>query len=177
MFLQYFKKKENKDKNLANSLYFQIIDFKNRLLQDYPDLIKNDFKTSFELSSILLFVFFYELKNNLDYVDTKQEMMNIFVKDLDYSLRKNGISDMAIGKYVKGYIKKFYYRVKKLEKIFDKKDQENFALFMESADIFLKKKTNKANKFSINLYNILKNLSADIKKNKLKNLTILNFYN
>jgi hypothetical protein len=177
MFLQYFKKKENKDKNLANSLYFQIIDFKNRLLKDYPDLIKNEFKVSFELSSILLFIFFYRLKNNLDYIDTKQEMMNIFVKDLDYSLRKNGISDMAIGKYVKAYIKKFYYRVKKLEIIFDKDSQENFALFMENTEIFVKKETNKTSEFSINLYNILKNLSADIKKNNLQSLSILDFYN
>ena len=37
----------------------------------------------------------------------------IFISDLDDSLRIVGIGDMSIGKYVKSYVKKFYFRVSK----------------------------------------------------------------
>ena len=32
------------------------------------------------------------------------------IEDLDKALREIGIGDMSIGKYVKKYVKKFYYR-------------------------------------------------------------------
>ena len=39
--------------------------------------------------------------------------MKNLINDLDKSLRDVGISDMSIGKYVKSYVKKFYFRISK----------------------------------------------------------------
>ena len=47
-----------------------------------------------------------------------EELIKNLVNDLDKSLRDAGISDMSIGKYVKKYVKKFYYRLKILDQIF-----------------------------------------------------------
>ena len=40
-------------------------------------------------------------------------MVSLFIADLDESLREKGIGDMSIGKYVKSYVKKFYFRISK----------------------------------------------------------------
>jgi hypothetical protein len=130
MILQYFKKKENKDKLLANIIFSLSIDASKLIIQNK---IKNnkDFHVSFEVLSILLFCIFYGLKSNKIFKKEQinQELMNLFVNDLDYSFRRLGVSDIKIGKHVKSYLKKFYFRVSLLEKIFLK--DNNFDIFLE----------------------------------------------
>ena len=61
-------------------------------------------------------------------------MVKNFVNDLDTSLRDIGISDMSIGKYVKKYVKKFYYRLKILDPIFENDDNEEFYNYLNSLE-------------------------------------------
>ena len=46
-----------------------------------------------------------------------KSLLILFIKDLDESLSLRGIGDMSIGKYVKSYVKKFYFRLSKFPKI------------------------------------------------------------
>jgi len=56
---------------------------------------------------------------------------------------------MSIGKYVKKYVKKFYYRLKILDDIFKENENINF-------DNYIKK-------FSISNYGNIKKISEDLK--------------
>ena len=89
-------------------------------------------------------------------------MINTFVDDLDDSLRSKGIGDMSIGKYVKSYVKKFYFRLSKFPKEFSKIDINIFSNYLDDLN-FVKKEKNLivANKF----FNIFKDLRKSFKKN------------
>ena len=116
MILQYFKKKENKEQIIATKQYKQIIYESNNFLKDNNFFIKKDYKTSFEIVSIFLIMFFRInlLQNNRKkYLVVNDELVSLFIDDLDESLRERGIGDMSIGKYVKSYVKKFYFRISK----------------------------------------------------------------
>ena len=80
-----------------------------------------NFNHTFEISSLILFCIFYGSKesSNLNKKEN-QILMDYFIRDIDHSLRLSGIGDMSIGKYVKTYIKKFYFRISELENIFSK---------------------------------------------------------
>ena len=56
-------------------------------------------------------------RNTPDSKIISQEIVDSFVRDLDQHFREQGIGDMSIGKYVKKYVKKFYYRLKILDNI------------------------------------------------------------
>ncbi len=116
MILQYFKKKENKEQIIASKQYKQIIYESNIFLNDNNFFITKDYKTSFEIVSIfiIMFIRINLLQNNRKkYLIVNDELISLFIADLDESLRESGIGDMSIGKYVKSYIKKFYFRIKK----------------------------------------------------------------
>ena len=51
--------------------------------------------------------------NRKEYLKVNEELVSLFILDLDESLREKGIGDMSIGKYVKSYVKKFYFRISK----------------------------------------------------------------
>ena len=51
--------------------------------------------------------------NKNKYLKVNDHLVSLFISDLDESLRKKGIGDMSIGKYVKSYVKKFYFRISK----------------------------------------------------------------
>ena len=125
MILHYFK---NKDKKIADFLYLNMINYSQKIINHNLFNPKKDFNVSFEINSIILIAIFIGSKNRYkkDWVDINQDIMNIFIRDLDHSLRLSGISDMKIGKYVKGYIKKFYFRIKEFEKIYENND---FSIF------------------------------------------------
>ena len=116
MILQYFKKKENKEQIIATKQYKQVIYESNIFLNDNNFFKKKDYKTSFEIVSIFLIMFIRInlLQNNRKkYLIVNDELISLFIADLDESLREKGIGDMSIGKYVKSYVKKFYFRISK----------------------------------------------------------------
>ena len=116
MILQYFKKKENKEQIIATKQYKKIIYESNIFLNDNYFFKVKDYKTSFEIVSIFLIMFIrinLLQDNRKKYVKVNDNLISLFIADLDESLREKGIGDMSIGKYVKSYVKKFYFRVKK----------------------------------------------------------------
>ena len=116
MILQYFKKKENKEQIIATSQYKQIIYESNIFLNENNFFITKDYKTSFEIVSIFLIMFIrinLLQENRKKFLIVNDELVSLFIADLDESLREKGIGDMSIGKYVKSYVKKFYFRISK----------------------------------------------------------------
>ena len=116
MMLQYFKKKENKEQIIATNQYKQVIYESNIFLNDNNFFITKDYKTSFEIVSIFLIMFIrinLSQNNRKKYLRVNDELVSLFIADLDESLREKGIGDMSIGKYVKTYVKKFYFRISK----------------------------------------------------------------
>ena len=116
MILQYFKKKENKEQIIATKQYKQVIYESNIFLNDNNFFIKKDYKTSFEIVSIFLIMFIrinLLQDNKKKFLIVNEELISLFIADLDESLMDKGIGDMSIGKYVKSYVKKFYFRISK----------------------------------------------------------------
>ena len=116
MILQYFKKKENKEQILATQQYKKILSESILFLNDKNLFIKKNYNTSFEIISIFLIMFIRRnlLENDRNlYLKVNDELVSLFISDLDESLREKGIGDMSIGKYVKSYVKKFYFRLSK----------------------------------------------------------------
>ena len=116
MILQYFKKKENKEQIIATKQYKQIIYESNIFLNSNNFFLTKDYKTSFEIVSIFLIMFIRInlLQENIrKFHIVNDELISLFIGDLDESLREKGIGDMSIGKYVKSYVKKFYFRISK----------------------------------------------------------------
>ena len=96
---------------------------------------KLNFNHTFEITSLLLFCIFFGSKTSSKFLksdeNNNQILMNYFIRDIDHSLRLSGIGDMSIGKYVKTYVKKFYFRVSELEKLFTQKEDFNNKEFNE----------------------------------------------
>ena len=84
--------------------------------------------------------------------------MKNLVSDLDKSLRDVGISDMSIGKYVKKYVKKFYYRLKILDPIFENDNNEELLNYLNSLEFVNKNNSNE-------LFNLLSKFFMEIKNN------------
>ena len=167
MFLHYFKKKETEDKKIAELVYQKIINKVNFIISSNSNVLKKDINTTFEITSIFLISIFFgsKFKNSKDEFLILQEIMNLFTADLDYSLRHYGIGDMSIGKHVKFYLKKFYFRVSKYENIFNKSDTVNFTLFVKELKIFHKKE-NKKLVISL-LYDVSNKLIKESKKSPI----------
>ncbi len=122
MLLHYFRKKENKEKTKAKEQYKKIIELSNSICNQKNLFTKKNYNISFEIVSIYLILF---IRINLSKKKYKKNMqindnlMSLFISDLDKSLREIGIGDMSIGKYVKSYVKKFYFRLKKFPSEYD----------------------------------------------------------
>ena len=116
MILQYFKKKENKEQIIAIKQYETILYESTIFLHENNFFKIKDYKTSFEIVTIFLIMFFrlnlLEINKN-KYLKVNDHLISLFIADLDESLREKGIGDMSIGKYVKSYVKKFYFRLSK----------------------------------------------------------------
>ena len=119
MILQYFKNKENKELIIASNQYKRIL-FDSKIFLNKNNFFKSkNYKKSFELVSIFLIMFIHINLLEHDkkvYLKVNDELISIFISDLDESLREKGIGDMSIGKYVKSYVKKFYFRISKFPK-------------------------------------------------------------
>ena len=140
MILQYFKKKENKEQIIAKKQYKKIICESKIFLNDNNFFISKDYKTSFEIVSIFLIMF---IRINLlkedrnKYKIVNDNLMSLFIADLDESLREKGIGDMSIGKYVKSYVKKFYFRISKFPTDNNLYKNESFIEYLRVTDLFI----------------------------------------
>ena len=138
MILQYFKKKENKEQIIANDQYKKILVESKTFLNENNFFKKKDYKTSFEIVSIFLIM---NIRKNLFEVNRKlflkvnEKLISLFIADLDESLRQKGIGDMSIGKYVKSYVKKFYYRLKKFPQKNYLYKNETFIEYLKLTDL------------------------------------------
>jgi len=143
MFLQYFKKKENDYKIKSDEIYLSILN-KSKSLLDKKYFNEINFSISFELISVLLIFYLHFLKDKDVYLKMKvnEQLIKTLVNDLDKSLRDVGISDMSIGKYVKKYVKKFYYRLKILDPIFENYNNEELLNYLNSFEFVNKNNSN-----------------------------------
>ena len=139
MILQYLKKRENKEQIIATEQYKKILFESNRFINENNFFKTKDYKTSFEIVSIFLIMFIRKnlLENNKKiYLKVNDELVSLFISDLDESLREKGIGDMSIGKYVKSYVKKFYFRISKFPKNNDLYKNELFIEYLKITDLF-----------------------------------------
>lgn len=118
MFLHYLTTKENTEYNIAKDTYKIILKKSNIFLNNNNFFFKKDYNTSFEIVSIyiILYIKFNINKKDNNFKLINENLINLFVSDLDESLRVKGIGDMSIGKYVKKYVKKFYFRLSQFPK-------------------------------------------------------------
>ena len=139
MILQYFKKKENKEQIIAIDQYKKILTESNLFLNENNFFKVKNYKISFEIVSIFLIMFIRInlLENNRKlYLKVNDELLSLFISDLDESLREKGIGDMSIGKYVKSYVKKFYFRISKFPVDNNLYRNEAFIEYLKFTDLF-----------------------------------------
>ena len=122
---------------------------------------EKNYKTSFEIVSIFIIV---NIKRNIqskkyNYKLINEELINIFTLDLDESLRIKGIGDMSIGKYVKSYIKKFYFRLSHFPNKIDKISKDDFCQYLNYFDFIKDNEEIEASEKFLNIFN--NNIEAD----------------
>tara|TARA_B100000963_G_C22349956_1_gene546823 strand:- start:78 stop:569 length:492 start_codon:yes stop_codon:yes gene_type:complete len=138
MILQYFKNKENKEQIIARDQYKKILAESNKFLNENNFFKVKNYKISFEIVSIFLIMFIRKNLLNFDrsmYLKVNDQLISLFISDLDESLREKGIGDMSIGKYVKSYVKKFYFRISKFPDNNDLYKNETFIEYLKITDL------------------------------------------
>ena len=138
MVLQYFKKKENKEQIIANEQYKKILAESNLFLNENNFFKVKNYKISFEIVSIFLIMFIRKNLLKYDrklYLKVNDKLISLFISDLDESLREKGIGDMSIGKYVKSYVKKFYFRISKFPEDNNLYKNESFIEYLKLIDL------------------------------------------
>ena len=155
MILHYFIKKENKDKQLAQNLYKKILYSSNSILNTNSFFKESNYNTSFEIVSIILIIYIkLNIKFNIkNHKNVNECLINCFVLDLDDSLRSKGIGDMSIGKYVKSYIKKFYFRLSKFPYESDKIDENHFLNYWQNFEYIGSSRQIEAAKVFLEIFN------------------------
>ena len=137
MFLQYFKIKRNNYKNQTLSIYQEIVDHSNHFIKNSLNDKNYNFDEVFEIFSIITVFYLKKLKdtNTQSNNTISQKVIDKFIKDLDQNFREKGIGDMSIGKYVKKYVKKFYYRLMILDEILQGNEDINFTSYIHKFGI------------------------------------------
>ena len=139
MILQYFKKKENKELIIATDQYKKIL-FESKNFMNMHNFFKvKDYKTSFEIVSFFLIIFIRKNlleDNRKQFLKVNDKLVSLFISDLDESLREKGIGDMSIGKYVKSYVKKFYFRITKFPPNNNLYKNKSFIDYLKLTDLF-----------------------------------------
>ena len=155
MFFKYFNLKKNNLNNQSLSLYKEIVNHSNNFIK-YNNSDENiNFNDVFEIFSIVIIFYLKKLKdkNTPDSKIISQEIIDSFVKDLDQHFREQGIGDMSIGKYVKKYVKKFYYRLKILDAVFEKNKELNINEYLYKIDTLPKENIDQLSSNLKELYN------------------------
>tara|TARA_B100000963_G_C22233139_1_gene496646 strand:- start:106 stop:594 length:489 start_codon:yes stop_codon:yes gene_type:complete len=159
MILHYFIKKENNEKKVAEQIYKNILYRSNLLISNNSFFKAKNYGTSFELVSLILIIYINSnIKNKVaNYKILNEELIKLFISDLDDSLRNNGIGDMSIGKYVKSYVKKFYFRLKYFPNDKDVIKIDTIAKYLSKFDFIKEEKLSIATQiffeFTSNIYN------------------------
>jgi len=138
MILQYFKKKENKEQIIAIDQYKKILAETKFFLNENNFFKLKNYEVSFEIVSIFLIMFIRInlLEHNRKlYLKVNDKLLSLFISDLDESLREKGIGDMSIGKYVKSYVKKFYFRISKFPDDNNLYKNETFIEYLKLIDL------------------------------------------
>ena len=137
MFLQYFKIKRNNYKNQTLSIYQEIVNHSNHFIKNSLNEKNYNFDEVFEIFSIITVFYLKKLKdtNTQSNNEISQKVIDKFIKDLDQNFREKGIGDMSIGKYVKKYVKKFYYRLMILDEILQENEDINFTSYIQKFGI------------------------------------------
>ena len=166
MLINHFKSKKNIDEDISHIIYKRIIKLTNDFIGQNTYFIKKDFETTFEVFSILLILF---LKNIKDikinkYEKINQDLINLFIEDLDIVFREKGIGDMRIGKYVKHHVKKFYFRLNYIEKYINDPNLSKFSQFIKSLNFL---KNEKSDEFLDKILIRFKEISDEVKKMSL----------
>jgi len=151
MFLQYFKIKRNNYKKQTLPLYQEIVNHSNHFIKNSLNDKNYNFDEVFEIFSIVIIFYLKKLKdkNTQTNNEISQRIIDNFIKDLDHNFREKGIGDMSIGKYVKKYVKKFYYRLKILDKVLKENEDINFVNYVQ--------------RFGISNYGNIKKINEDLK--------------
>ncbi len=121
MFFKYFNLKKNNLNDQSLTFYKEIVNHSNNFIKNDISDENVNFNDVFEIFCIVTIFYLKKLKdkNTTNSKIISQEIIDSFVRDLDQHFREQGIGDMSIGKYVKKYVKKFYYRLKILDAVFE----------------------------------------------------------
>ena len=155
MFFKYFNLRKNNLNNQSLTFYKDIVNHSNNFIKNDISGEDVNFNGVFEIFSIVTIFYLKKLKDK-NTPDTKiisQEIIDSFVRDLDQHFREQGIGDMSIGKYVKKYVKKFYYRLKILDAVFEKNKELDLNEYLNKIDNLPKENIDRISSNLNELYN------------------------
>lgn len=155
MFFKYFNLKKNNLNDQSLTFYKEIVNHSNIFIKNQISDENLNFNDVFEIFTIVTIFYLKKLKdkNTTDSKIISQEIIDSFVRDLDQHFREQGIGDMSIGKYVKKYVKKFYYRLKILDAVFENNKELDINEYLYKIDSLPKKNTDQISSNLKELYN------------------------
>jgi len=155
MFFKYFNLKKNNLNDQSLTFYKEIVNHSNIFIKNQISDENLNFNDVFEIFTIVTIFYLKKLKdkNTSDSKIISQEIIDSFVRDLDQHFREQGIGDMSIGKYVKKYVKKFYYRLKILDAVFENNKELDINEYLYKIDSLPKENTDQISSNLKELYN------------------------
>ena len=155
MFFKYFNLKKNNLNDQSLTFYKEIVNHSNIFIKNQISDENLNFNDVFEIFTIVTIFYLKKLKdkNTSDSKIISQEIIDSFVRDLDQHFREQGIGDMSIGKYVKKYVKKFYYRLKILDAVFEKNKELDINEYLYKIDTLPKENIDQISLNLKELYN------------------------
>jgi len=155
MFFKYFNLKKNNLNDQSLTFYKEIVNHSNIFIKNQMSDENLNFNDVFEIFTIVTIFYLKKLKdkNTTDSKIISQEIIDSFVRDLDQHFREQGIGDMSIGKYVKKYVKKFYYRLKILDAVFENNKELDINEYLYKIDTLPKENIDQISSNLKELYN------------------------